>query len=476
MRVESTATTSRPQRPSAPMIPSNERYERTPPPPYHELNNQLYHGQQQYVKQSSIPLGAYPHNQSLYPTIPATEMTPIVQQNQLNNNNNKSKQQKTINLNLDDLSAISNRIKSDKSHNFMELNKHIGKNKPLSETRASLVNNKYLSDIRFKIGNEIIFAHKLFIATASARFLKHFYIDGKEEMDVNSIDRETFIDVLNYCYTGQLKINEENVLSVFIAAKMLEIKQITNICSSFIHNKMNADSIFVIFEKAIKHEFKDFQKKCLEFIAKNEEKCFNSKGFFEIELNTLKLILDVCKYPSEKSNQLIEKWHQGIHFEESVKPETGAVRKQPTIPINSTKPPEFSKIYNNLTPSCPFSPVSTENLINFDDDDDICGLICKDESDDDLKSELGDASRTSLIINGTTQKINTEFSRIDFTCKKTISICEIWFNENLFQSENFKTVRVAVTVFDGGNKRNVHNRVVKNGIIPGRKIPIIIFS
>ncbi len=214
-------------------------------------------------------------------------------------------------LNFDQLMKNKNPSKDPK---FAEMASHLTKTKfkPLGERRRKLVNNEYLSDIKFVINNEKIYGHKLFIVTSSARFYEHFCIKGNEEMKIEEeIDKNVFLELIAYCYTGQLKINEENVLELLLASKVLKIQQITNLCSGFIDKKINPDTIFVIFEKAIQNNDKTFEKKCLDFITKNEEKCFESNGFFNISLTSLMMILNACQFTTEKSDQLIAKWTTG---------------------------------------------------------------------------------------------------------------------------------------------------------------------
>lgn len=383
-------------------------------------------------------------------------------------------------LNLDEVSKYQN---SSKNPNFIEFSNHLNKTKfkPLGEARKSLVNNKYLSDVKFVINNEIIYGHKLFLATSSAKFHKHFHVDGNVEMKIEEIDKNIFIEVISYCYTGQLKISEENVLSFLLAANLLEVRQITNMCSGFINSKINPETIFVVFEKAIEHKVEEFQKKCLDFITKNEDKCFQSKGFYDISLPSLMMILNALKFQTEKSNKLIEKWTNGFIKTEDTpatpsKP-TGAVRKpknQKKIPSLLDLPPppaEFAKFYETQKPIRPFAAASVENLINFDDDDDASGIICKDDSDDDLSSEIsfgGHPERsTTLVVSGKSESIKTEFSRIDFQSMKSINVHEIWFNANLFANDESKSIRLTVMLVDEGKKTHVHTRFIKRDLKPG---------
>lgn len=220
------------------------------------------------------------------------------------------KPSRKIDLNLE-LPKIQQAIKQNPLPSFQHFNKELNRNKPLSDIRKSMVNNKYLSDVKLIVGESVFFAHKTILITASSLFHEHFHVKGETELKIDSIDPETFHKVIAYCYTDKIQVTEADVLELLLAANILQVRQITNVCYGFISNVMNPESIFIIFEKALELGNELFQKKCLEFIGKNEEKCFTSKGFYAISLPSLMKILDVCKYPREKSSEIVEKWTNG---------------------------------------------------------------------------------------------------------------------------------------------------------------------
>jgi len=194
----------------------------------------------------------------------------------------------------------------------MAISNELNKNKSLSEVRKLLVNNEYLSDIRFILNSIVFHGHKLFLVTASPLFYQHFQINGLKEMKVDGIDEGIFLAMLSFCYTGILhKLTDDNILSTLLVADKLKISQAYTTCCGFITTKINPDGVFVVFEKAIDLESEQFQKKCLDYIKKNEAKCFSSKGFFKISLPSLVTMLEKCDYPSEKLNEVVEKWNHG---------------------------------------------------------------------------------------------------------------------------------------------------------------------
>jgi hypothetical protein len=143
-------------------------------------------------------------------------------------------------------------------------------------------------------------------------FYHHFQVNGLKEMKVEGIEEGIFLAMLTFCYTGILhKLTDDNILSTLLAADKLKISQAYTTCCGFITSKINPDGVFVVFEKAIELDNEQFQKKCLDYIKKNEAKCFSSKGFFNIMLASLVTMLEKCDYPTEKLNEVVEKWSHG---------------------------------------------------------------------------------------------------------------------------------------------------------------------
>lgn len=435
-----------------------------------------------------------------------------------------------IDLNKE-LPSLNKKMKENTLPSFQQLHSKLKKNTSVGDIRKTMVGDKYLSDVKFIVDGSVFHAHKMIMVTASFYFYDHFHLKGESELLVANIDQETFRKIMNYCYTDKLEVTEADVLELLLAANQLQVRQVTNVCHGFISNIMSADSIFTIYEKALELNNDVFKKKCQDFIDKNEQKCFSSKGFFAMSLPSLLKILEACQYPQEKVSELVEKYTNGsmvvpvpssdvppniaVAKQEAaaVKPKGvagGAVKKQaqgkknqpkqkpkktnipplmsvPTMgqrrnsgpppvvpfPYAPPGPPPFMQqppmapgilpfpyMYNSVRPFAgppPFTqnnqpynvvPPRVENLINFDDDDNE-SIISKD-----------DEEKVKVNVCGPRQQLVTEFSRLDFVCKRSMMIHEIWFSENL--APKCKEVKVTITVLDGTNRSDIHRRTIPN--------------
>ena len=481
-----------------------------------------------WTRESSQPLNVDLNQPTYQHKKPSPKTTPSPNYDSLHNpyvwvNNNPeqpaspTKNVKVVDLNQE-LPKIYERIKENKMPSYQHLSKQLMKNKPPTEVRSIMVNNKYLSDVVFIIDGSQFYGHKMFLITASHYFYDHFHVKDEKKLVVDSIDLETFEKVIAYCYTDQITVTEDNVLELLLASNKLQVKQITNICSGFISNMMNYDSVFVIFEKALELNNENFVKKCLDYINSNEGKCFASKGFFAIPLPSLIKILGACKYPPEKSQQITMKYMAGsmeASFPDPLKnpppkpvqPKLKTAQQQQQkqdqpLPKKKNKPPKAaqqpkgaikkaqgknsipdlmslplpnfnsSPAFHNGPPMSspfPFPPpnmhqskrqfhgscqnISNMNqpLINFDDDDDDKASIIS--KDDDVKGKV------KVNVFGSRNQWNTQFSRLDFVCKRSMLLHDIWFSEDLAKSCTI--VEVTIGVFENNQRNNIHNRTIK---------------
>lgn len=454
--------------------------------------------QQPSRSDSPKPLPVYDHGNNPFvwkkSTIPATKQT-------------YGNKPKTINLDLE-LPRILDGIKKNADPSYQSMIKQMRKNKPLIEVRKTMVNNEYLSDIQFIVRGVTFYAHKMFLITSSFLFYEYFEKNGFNGLRIESIDLDTFHKIITYCYTDQITVTEDNVLDLMLAANTLQVRQMTNVCSGFISSLMNPSSVFVIYEKALALENEVFKKKCLDYIKRNEDKCFSSKGFFAISVPSLIKILEACNYPAEEREQIV-----GKHFflssqsEDLIpiqKPEDQQVPSQAKGAINKTTVPKKAKNKPNKkdqanknpnnrkksipdlmslpvpnpfnTPSfaapfpphskpmiqnqffygkqtgLPFNQVPTAQLINIEDDhDSVIGI-----NEELMKREI-------LVI-GPSQKIPKMSARVDFLCNRSMMIHSIRLSENMAATCNW--FKLIVCVLHGDTRHELCSREIN--IDPGK--------
>lgn len=313
---------------------------------------------------------------------------------------------------VNDFLTLKASIRDVKDPNFLQFHKELNKTKPLSDVRLSLINNQHLSDVTLIVGDneETIYAHKMFLITASSLFLTQF--EGKNEvyMILDKIEPVILLEVLKYCYTNQVNITEQNVLDLLKAADYLKVRQLSNVCHLFITNLFNENSIFMIFEKALEQKNELFEKKCINYMLKNEEKCFSSKGFYKIGFSSLLDIVGKCKFSNDKNEEIIKKWNYGeenMVFTASEskimpKPNDSSAKskgKQRNNPGKASTSDTFGSVKDLAS-----NHNQTEDFVFHDDDNE--SIISKD---DDIEM------KTQLWFNGPKKQIVSEF-RYVYSC------------------------------------------------------------
>lgn len=324
-------------------------------------------------------------------------------------------------------------IKDVKDPKFLQFHKELNKTKPLSDIRMSLINNQHLSDVQLIVGDkkEVIYGHKMFLITASSLFLTHFESNNEVQLIVENVETPILLELLKYCYTSQVNITEQIVLDLLKAANYLKVRQLSNVCHSFISNLFNEDSIFVIFEKALEQKNELFEKKCVTFMLNNEEKCFTSKGFYKIGFSSLLDIIGRCKFSNEKNEEIIKKWNYGaenmVFAPSENKPKESAKPVKPH-PAQSANPKgKKAKASTSASANVMTGPLipslfdlnlnapQTSDFVYRDDDNE--SIVSKDD-DKDMK--------TRVFVNGFKNKGVSEFRYVN------LSSCLIVFFIRIF--------------------------------------------
>lgn len=154
-------------------------------------------------------------------------------------------------------------------------------------TRECLVDNKYLSDVIFKLADgEEMMAHKLFLITSSSFFHKLFS-EHKEDvitLNVEWISKPSMLEVCRFIYTYNINLSVLNMMEIWTVALEFEMKILLKKAFDFICKNLNEKTVFQILTKNIKHKDFRLNMKCLEFIKNNTEMCVENREKLRLDL------------------------------------------------------------------------------------------------------------------------------------------------------------------------------------------------
>ena len=98
-------------------------------------------------------------------------------------------------------------------------------------------------DVHLKVGEEVFSAHRIVLAASSDYFHAMFTHEMKEsnqevvELKDESISAATFKIVLDSIYSGDLQVNDENVLDVLVAADHLQVTSVVQHCCDYLQTQ-----------------------------------------------------------------------------------------------------------------------------------------------------------------------------------------------------------------------------------------------
>lgn len=166
----------------------------------------------------------------------------------------------------------------------------------LQDAFTLLINNEFLSDVKFQFPNgQILFAHSFILCLRSQEFYKNFKgaIGVSKLIQVNDVTYTSFLEFLKYIYTDKFELNYYNAAELMKLSIKYGMNALERKCKDIISNDVNVESVCYILENSINQVCTELQKSCLEYIAKNYLKVLNSKSFTEISQQSVKTILEL---------------------------------------------------------------------------------------------------------------------------------------------------------------------------------------
>ena len=186
--------------------------------------------------------------------------------------------------------------------------------KNLDEARK----NGDFCDITLLIGPDKhpIKAHRLILASASEYFRAMFTAElkegGQSEVVLPNIDLATMKSLMDFVYTGKLKVSNENIEKIVTAANFFGLSKIVEKCTKYIKEKMDKNNSIEILEFAERISNRDLKYGAFMFILQNFE-AITSKNLDIMGMSTLLLLtliaangISIHQDPTENEERLFQ--------------------------------------------------------------------------------------------------------------------------------------------------------------------------
>lgn len=122
--------------------------------------------------------------------------------------------------------------------------------KVLLNLNAQRLKNQF-SDVGLVAGDSIIRAHRSVLAAGSAYFNAMFTVGLVEEqqelVEIHSISPCILSQLVDFIYSGNVEITQDNVQELFIAADMLELDDVVSGCISYLKQQLHYSNALGIY-------------------------------------------------------------------------------------------------------------------------------------------------------------------------------------------------------------------------------------
>lgn len=167
----------------------------------------------------------------------------------------------------------------------------------ISEFRA-LVDNETLSDVTFIVEGTPVYAHKLFVTRCSyfqALILGNMKESMMETIHIEQVSHPTFLMILEYLYTDQLRIHFDSAMELFEAANLFCIPRLKTMCEKRILQAINVENAAAIFNTADLHSAFALREKTKKFILSNFESVSKTPSFEEMGRCNIDLVFELLQ-------------------------------------------------------------------------------------------------------------------------------------------------------------------------------------
>lgn len=145
-----------------------------------------------------------------------------------------------------------------------------------------------LVDVHIRVGDScLIHAHKLVLAATVPYFNGMFTNDlieaTQDEVHIREeFDGPAFESVIDYAYSGSIKLTASNVQSVLIVASFLGLDAVVDACSAFLHPRLQANNVLGIRSFAQTHNMSRLVSSANKFIDQHFESVVKSDEFSQL--------------------------------------------------------------------------------------------------------------------------------------------------------------------------------------------------
>ncbi|KAH9523581.1 hypothetical protein Btru_040395 [Bulinus truncatus] len=160
----------------------------------------------------------------------------------------------------------------------------------LNEMRKSGVG----CDFKIIIRDQVFHTHKVVLGSACHYFRALFDFGGKDSdsIKLHDLDPDVIILILDFFYTGEIRLTPDKVNTVIIYANYMGIVFLRKECQAFMKALLDEDNVLPTLKFATDYSLEYLRESCVRYIQKHLNSRYLKEDLFNMEPSTLKDILD----------------------------------------------------------------------------------------------------------------------------------------------------------------------------------------
>uniref|UniRef100_A0A8C1TRK9 Kelch-like family member 41a n=1 Tax=Cyprinus carpio TaxID=7962 RepID=A0A8C1TRK9_CYPCA len=180
-----------------------------------------------------------------------------------------------------------------------------------------LKENKFV-DCILKVGDRSLPCHRLIMAACSPYFRELYFtedgvekIDSSREVVLENVDPTIMDMIVNYLYSADIEITDENVQDIFAVANRFQIPSLFTVCVNYLQNKLSLGNCLAIFRMGLVLDCPRLAIAARDFIADRFETLSKDEDFLEFNAPELFAIIGCDALNVEKEEvvfELLMKW------------------------------------------------------------------------------------------------------------------------------------------------------------------------
>ncbi|XP_014900661.1 kelch-like protein 41a [Poecilia latipinna] len=181
----------------------------------------------------------------------------------------------------------------------------------LQDGLKELLNENKLIDCVLKVGDRSIPSHQLILAACSPYFRELFFsVDGKEEdrkeVVLENLDPNVMEVIVNYLYSAEIDINDNNVQDIFVVANRFQIPSVFTVCVNYLQKSLTKKSCLAIYRLGLMLNCARLAMAARDYIADRFETIAKDEDFLDLAPPEIFAIIGTDALNVEKEEAVFE--------------------------------------------------------------------------------------------------------------------------------------------------------------------------